>query len=108
MIYESFISCKRQLAGNVCHSRHLDRDHPDVIANLYFNNLLTEDQIQEYQLRPCDDNECNPFAPRDSKICFDFLNKKICTRNAMMKICRYRHLLPNHPDAIADRNRNKK
>ena len=55
MIYESFISCKRQLAGNVCHFRHLDRDHPDVIANLYFNNLLTEDQIQEYQLRPCDD-----------------------------------------------------
>lgn len=99
------IRCKRQVAGNVCHFRHLDACHPDVIANRFFNNTLTEEEIFEFNLRPCEANECNPFAQKNAKICFDFLNKKVCSRNAAMRICRYRHLLPNHPDAIADRNR---
>lgn len=99
--------CKRQLSGGVCHFRHLDPNHPDVIANRYFNNMLSEREIQKYRLRPCEENECNPFAPKDARICFDYLNKRVCSRNATMRICRYRHLLPNHPEAIADRNRNK-
>lgn len=99
--------CKRQEAGKVCHFRHLDSNHPDVIANRFFNHLLTEEEIEEYQLHPCEEHECNPFAPKNSKICFDYLNKRICSRNSMMKICRYRHLLPSHPEAIADKNRRK-
>lgn len=91
--------------GKVCHFRHLDCDHPDVIADRYFNNMLSEKDIRSYQLRPCEPDECNPFAPKNAKICFDFLNKNVCSRNSDMRICRYRHLKPNHPEAIADRKR---
>ena len=66
---------------------------------------LSEEEIRKYQLRPCEPFETNPFAPADAKICFDFLNHHVCSRNQDMKICRFRHLLPEHPDAIRDRAR---
>ena len=68
----------------------------------------SKEEIKQYKLRECDENEVNPFAPRGAKICFDFLNKKMCSRTNAKRICRFRHLLHNHPDAIADRNRNGK
>lgn len=83
----------------------MDANHPDAIADRFKNNLLTKEEIEHYRLRECDDNEVNPFAPVNAKICFEFLNKKMCSRTAEMKICRYRHLLPSHPEAIADRQR---
>lgn len=44
-----------------------------------------------------------PQAPKDEpRICFPFLNRGICSFGAG---CRFRHLEPTHPDAIADRVR---
>ena len=70
--------------------------------------MLSKEEIKQYKLRECDENEVNPFAPRGANICLDFLNKKMCSRTNEKRICRFRHLLHNHPDAIADRNRNGK
>lgn len=100
--------CERQRNGGVCRFRHLDPNHPDAIADRFRNGLCTKEEIEKYHLRKCDPYEVNPFAPYGANICFEFLNKKTCSRNNAMKICRYRHLLPNHPDAIADRERNAK
>eukprot|EP00966_Prymnesium_polylepis_P096706 2240471-Prymnesium_polylepis.1 len=41
--------------------------------------------------------------PGEQRICFPFLNRGSCERGAA---CRFRHLPPDHPDAIADRMRN--
>lgn len=41
-------------------------------------------------------------APGETRICFPFMNKGRCERGNM---CRFRHLTPDHPDAIADRQR---
>ena len=38
----------------------------------------------------------------DARICFPFLNHGRCDREAT---CRFRHLAPDHPDAVADRMR---
>lgn len=101
-------SCERQKNGDVCHYRHLDPNHPDAIADRFKNNLLSPEEIAKYRLRKCEPDEVNPFAPANAKICYDFLNKRVCSRTMEMKICRYRHLLPNHPDAKADRERSSK
>ena len=39
-------------------------------------------------------------VPPQAKICFSFVNTGMCERGAA---CKFRHLAPNHPDAIADR-----
>ena len=98
-------SCARQQSGKVCRYRHLEPNHPDAIADRFNNNQLSNEEIIKYGLRKCEEDEVNPFAPLNANICFEFLNKKCCSRTRSMKICRYRHLLPNHPDAIADRQR---
>ncbi|KAM7456344.1 hypothetical protein BLSTO_02894 [Blastocystis sp. subtype 1] len=100
-------SCERQRNGSVCHFRHLSPNHPEAIADRFQSGLLSEEEIAYYKLRPCEPFETNPFAPKDAKICFEFLNKHVCSRNAKMQVCHFRHLLPNHPDAIADRERSK-
>merc|ERR1719469_724412 len=38
--------------------------------------------------------------PNEVRICFTFLNRGQCNREGS---CRFRHLAPDHPDAIADR-----
>lgn len=105
VIFEMNERCQRMEQGRVCRYRHLVASHPDAIADRYRSGLLTDQEIEQYRLRPCEEFEVNPFAPRDAPICFDFLNRGVCRRTENMKICRYRHLLPNHPDAIADRQR---
>ena len=101
------IRCERQRSGGICHFRHLDASHPEAIADRYKSGLLTPEEIEFHHLRPCDTLETNPFAPRDAKICFEYLNKHVCSRNVMMRVCRFRHLLPNHPDALADREKSR-
>ena len=92
----------------MCRFRHLDSSHPDAIADRFKNGLLSDEEIEKYKLRPCPPGEVNPFAPENARICFEYLNKKVCKRTSNMKICRYRHLLPSHPEAIADRTKNAK
>ena len=41
-------------------------------------------------------------------ICFDFINKGSCSRLMRGEPCKYRHLAPNHPDAVADKIRQGK
>lgn len=95
--------CHRMIQGGNCRYRHLSPNHPDAIADRFKSHLLSDEEIVKYNLRPCEEFETNPFAPRDAPICFDFLNRGICGRTQEMKICRYRHLLPEHPEAIKDR-----
>lgn len=104
-IIELINRCQRMADGEVCRYRHLIASHPDAIADRYCSGILPKEEIVKYQLRPCEQFERNPFAPVNAPICFEFVNHGFCSRNAAMKICRYRHLLPSHPDAIADRNR---
>lgn len=91
--------------GLVCRFRHLDACHPEAIADRFKNGLLSKEEIVHYGLYPCGPNESNPFASPESKICFDYLNHHVCSRNYSMRICRFRHLEANHPDAIQDRKR---
>ena len=91
------------LQGGNCRYRHLSPNHPDAIADRFKSHLLSEEEIIKYGLRPCEEYETNPFAPKDAPICFDFLNRGVCGRTQEMKVCRYRHLLPEHPEAIKDR-----
>merc|ERR1719473_1096681 len=42
-------------------------------------------------------------GPGETRICFPFLNKGVCERGAL---CKFRHLTPDHPDAVADRAKN--
>lgn len=97
--------CSRCRDGGKCKYRHLVPYHPDAIADRYQSGVLSVEDVEKYQLRPCEKFETNPFAPRNAPICFEYLNHGVCSRTASMKICRYRHLLPSHPDAIADRSR---
>lgn len=95
--------CQRMENGRVCRFRHLVPYHPEAIADRFRSGLLSKEDIEKYRLRECEPYETNPFAPKDAKICFEFLNRHVCSRNQDMKICRFRHLLPEHPDAIQDR-----
>ena len=36
----------------------------------------------------------------EARLCFPFLNKGVCERGTA---CRFRHVPPDHPDAVADR-----
>eukprot|EP00965_Chrysotila_dentata_P099569 3291390-Pleurochrysis_carterae.AAC.4 len=47
-------------------------------------------------------DEVPTAAPAGGRICFTFLNKGSCTYAGE---CRFRHLMPEHPDAVADRVR---
>ena len=53
-----------------------------------------------------------PGLPPDpgpgAQLCFDFINRGMCSRLQRGESCRYRHLPPTHPDVIADRIRNGK
>lgn len=95
--------CQRMDSGRICRFRHLVPNHPEAIADRFRSGFLSKEEIEKYKLRVCDPFETNPFAQKDAKICFEFLNRRVCSRNQEMKICRFKHLLPEHPDAIQDR-----
>ena len=51
----------------------------------------------------CTTNELNPFAQPNAKLCYDFLNFGHCKREERTGSCKYRHLAPDHIDAVMDR-----
>jgi hypothetical protein len=100
--------------GAGCRFRHLAPDHPDAIADrvrtghvFKIANLADEKvqaQLQE-QLSAKSSPSAQALAPptassSDARICFPFLNHGRCDREST---CRFRHLAPDHPDAVADR-----
>lgn len=102
--------------GAGCRFRHLAPDHPDAIADrvrtghiFKIANLADEKvqaQLQE-QLSAKSSPSAQALAPptassSDARICFPFLNHGRCDREST---CRFRHLAPDHPDAVADRMR---
>ena len=42
------------------------------------------------------------------QLCFDFVNRAVCSRLQKGEVCRYRHLPPHHPEVIADKIRQGK
>ena len=54
------------LQGGNCRYRHLSPNHPDAIADRFKSHLLSEEEIIKYGLRPCEEYETNPFAPKDA------------------------------------------
>ena len=54
--------------------------------------------------QPSSSGPSSPHSPaaEETRICFPFLNRGVCSFGAG---CRFRHLAPDHPDAIADRVR---
>eukprot|EP01137_Pigoraptor_chileana_P005515 Opistho-2@48691 len=53
---------------------------------------------------PYDPLQLNPHATQQ-QICYDFLSTSTCRRMQEGSICRFRHLHPTHPEAIAERQR---
>ncbi len=87
--------CDRE---GTCRFRHLAQDHPDAVADRMRTGDY--DKIPRH-VNPMIDQ--NPNAqPTEQRICYSFLNKGSCAREG----CTFRHLLPAHPDAVADRVRN--
>merc|ERR1740117_758486 len=85
-------SCK---FGDTCKYRHLAQDHPDAIAD-------KERQMNRRNAQTVPTSNqgfMGGQGVRDSgPICFPFLNKGSCDKEN----CRFRHLTPDHPDAVAD------
>ena len=50
----------------------------------------------------CTSYELNPHAASDAELCYDYLNNGECQREMAVGMCRYRHLPPDHIDAIVD------
>jgi len=120
--------CSRENRGLSCAYRHLLPTHPENIADKLQSGKITDEEAEELRrranavvpgqvtqgaggginvdsmgLRP---HEANPHAAADAKICFDFLNRGgQCSRAMRGMVCRFRHLLPSHPEAIADKGR---
>ena len=101
--------------GAGCRFRHLAPDHPDAIADrvrtghiFKIANVQDEkEQAQLQELTAATSPSAQALAPptaasHDARICFPFLNHGRCDREAT---CRFRHLAPDHPDAVADRMR---
>lgn len=81
-----------------CRFRHLPQDHPDAVADRMRTGAY--DKIPAH-VNPMIDQ--NPNAkPNELRICYTFLNRQACDRPE----CTFRHLLPGHPDAVADRIKN--
>ena len=98
--------------GNACRFRHLAESHPDAMAD----RARTGHAARGAGVPPGQGAGMLPGAPSaagglgavagegapESRICFPFLNRGMCERG---EACRFRHLDPNHPDAVADRIR---
>ena len=68
--------------------------------------LMISQSFSLSQLSPamlCTNNELNPFAQPTAKLCYDFLNFGYCKRENRTGSCKYRHLAPDHIDAVMDR-----
>ena len=68
--------------------------------------LMISQSFDLSQLSPamiCTNNELNPFAQPTAKLCYDFLNFGYCKRENRTGSCKYRHLAPDHIDAVMDR-----
>ena len=81
--------------GEACKFRHVPADHPDAVADRMRRGEYNK--IPQHA-NPLIDQNPN-VQPGESRICFSFLNKGTCAHTG----CAFRHLLPGHPDACADR-----
>ena len=100
--------CRNEQMGRRCPLRHLVDCHPERIALLYRYGRMTEYEACAWMLYPCSDKEVNPFGNPHEKLCYDYLNTHVCKRNQEGNICRFRHCLPRHADALKDRLKNEK
>ena len=89
--------CPNELCGRHCPYRHLVDSHPERVALLFRYGRLTEYEANAWALTPCASNEVNPFSSPSEKVCFDFVNTRICKRNLEGKICRFRHCTSERP-----------
>ena len=98
--------CSRLNGGQICRYRHLQANHPDVIADKVRQGKLPP-SVLEAGLAPTD-----PGIPPDpghgAQLCFDFINSGSCGRLTSGVGCKYRHLAQGHPDVIADKVRQGK
>ena len=98
--------------------RHLDANHPDVIADKVRQGKLPPSAIAgslapgagvAAGAAPGVDPTTGLSDPGpQAQLCFDFINNGQCSRLVSGQGCRYRHLPPTHPDVIADRIRTGK
>ena len=56
----------------------------------------------------CNSVEHNPNASINARLCYDFLNTGVCKRESSAGICKFRHVLQDHIDAVIDKIRNGK
>ena len=84
-------SCPCERLHVQCPLRHLVDCHPERVALLYREKLLSDEEAEAWGLRPCEEGEENPFATEREKVCFDFVNTGVCRRNREGFVCRFRH-----------------
>ena len=89
-------TCER---GEVCRFRHLTADHPDAVADRMRTGQY--DKIPQH-VNPMVEQNLN-CPPGERRICYNFLNRSVCDKPE----CGFRHLLPGHPDAIADKMKSR-
>ena len=83
--------------GESCRYRHVGADHPDAVADRMRRGEFHK--IPPHANPMIDQNPNVAFG--EMRICFTYLNHRECSKPG----CTFRHLLPGHPDAIADRVR---
>lgn len=84
-------SCPCERLHVQCPLRHLVDCHPERVALLYREKLLSDEEAEAWGLRPCEEGEESPFATEREKVCFDFANTGVCRRNREGFVCRFRH-----------------
>ena len=84
-------SCPCERLHVQCPLRHLVDCHPERVALLYREKLLSDEEAEAWGLRPCEEGEESPFATEREKVCFDFANTGVCRRNREGIVCRFRH-----------------
>ena len=98
--------CSRLNSGQICRYRHLQADHPDVIADKVRQGKLPPSAL-ESGLAPAEPG-IPPDPGQGAQLCFDFINSGKCARLASGAGCKYRHLPQGHPEVIADKVRQGK
>ncbi|KAG8470396.1 hypothetical protein KFE25_008817 [Diacronema lutheri] len=107
--------CARLQRGESCRYRHLPPNHPDVVSDKVRQGKMTMAQaLSVLGLAPADSGAATAAALLGADplggatLCFDFVNRGVCSRLQRGEVCKYRHLPPDHPDVLADKVRQGK
>ena len=107
MEYATSGTCQWQKKNGYCQYRHLEHNHPEVMAQLTRAASEPPRKIVA-KLAPGQVETDLPDPGPKASLCEDLMETGRCTRLRTGQGCMYRHLQPFHPDVLSDRVRRKK